>query len=108
MVVAGYSSHVSSLPVGARPHLELQLDWGNEGVDKDLIEIAYHMLDWEEKLCSHMGLTEVDVHDIKAIHRDNPELQRHVSAIMRYGVLRSALSASDVMQERGIEEVEEL
>jgi hypothetical protein len=52
------------------------LDRDNEGVDKDLIEIAYHMLDWEEKLCAYLGLTAVDVHDIKVKHPSNPELQR--------------------------------
>ena len=65
-----------SLPASARPLLEQQLDCDNEGVDKDLIEIAHHMLDWEEKLCSHLGLTLVDVHDIREIHPRNPELQR--------------------------------
>jgi hypothetical protein len=34
------------------------------------------MLDWEEKLCAHLGLTAVDAHDIKAKHPNNPELQR--------------------------------
>lgn len=67
---------MSSLPASARPHLELQLDWGHEGVDRDLIEIAHHMLDWEEKLCPLLGLSAVDCHDIKAIHLSNPELQR--------------------------------
>ena len=65
-----------SLPASARPLLEQQLDWDHQGVDKDLIEIAHHMLGWEEKLCSHLGLTEVDVHDIEKIHSGNPELQR--------------------------------
>ncbi len=61
---ADFSSYVSSLPANARPHLELQLDWGHEGVDKDLIEIAYCMIKWEEELVVPLGLTEVDVHDI--------------------------------------------
>ena len=68
------SSLVAS--TNACPLLEQQLDWDNEGVDKDLIEIAYHMLNWEEKLCSHLGLTEVDRHDIKVIYPGKPELQR--------------------------------
>ena len=38
--------------------------------------ICPHMLDWEEKLCTHLGLTAVDIHDIKARHQNNPELQR--------------------------------
>ena len=66
---------MSSFPGSARPHLELQMDWGHEGVDRDLIEIAHHMFFWEEKLCSHLKLAAVDIHDIKAIHPNNPELQ---------------------------------
>ena len=62
---------MSSLVASANVHplLEQQLDWDHEGVDKDLI----HMLNWEEKLCSHLGLTEVDRHDI---YPGKPELQR--------------------------------
>ncbi len=54
-----FSSYVFSIPACARPHLELQLDWG-----QDLYEIAHHMIEWEEKLAAPLGLTEVDVHDI--------------------------------------------
>ncbi len=58
-----------SLPPGAHPHLELQLNRGHEGVESDLYEIAEHMLRWEEMLSAPLGLTEVDVHDItKGIH----------------------------------------
>ena len=71
-----FSAYVCSLSPAARPNLELLLDWGHDGVDRDLIEIAHHMLHWEEKLCSHLGLTAVDIHDIKAIHHNKPELQR--------------------------------
>ena len=70
--IGDFSAYVSSLPPHARPHLEVQLDW-----DQDIVEIAHHMLGWEEKLCSHLGLTEVDVHDIKAVHGSKPELQRY-------------------------------
>ena len=67
---------MSSLPACARPHLELQLDWGHDGVDKDLSEIADHMIKWEEELAAPLGLTEVDISDIKAVYRDSPPLQR--------------------------------
>jgi hypothetical protein len=50
------------------------LDWDN-GIDSDLIEIAHHMLDWEVRLRVHLELTAVDVHNIKAKHPNNPELQ---------------------------------
>ena len=56
---------MSRLPASARPHLWQQLDWDNSGVDKDLFEIAHHILDWDVTLCPHLGLTEVDVSDIK-------------------------------------------
>ena len=64
------SAYASSLPASALPHLDQQLNW------TDLTEIAHHMLDWEEKLCTHLGLTAVDIHDIKAKHQNNPKLQR--------------------------------
>ena len=57
--------YVSSLPACARPHLELQLDQGHKGIDKDLSGISDHMLHWEEKLSTHLGLTPTDIHDIK-------------------------------------------
>ena len=74
--ITDLSSYVSSLPASARPHLELQLDWGHEGVDKDLSEIADHMLHWDGKLSTFLKLTATNVHDIKIIHRDRPSLQR--------------------------------
>ena len=61
---------------GGYPHPQEQLDW-----DGDLNKIAHHMLDWKEKLCSPLGLTEVDVHDIKEIHPNKPELQRYAPTI---------------------------
>ena len=64
-----------SLPASARPLLEQLLDWDNE-TERDLIDIAHHMLDWEEKLCPHLGLTVVDVHDIKEMYSGKPKLQR--------------------------------
>ena len=76
ILIVGTPCYVATLPASARPHLELQLDWGHGGVETDLCEIAHVMLDWEERLCTHLGLTEVDVHDIKAMHFGNPPLQR--------------------------------
>jgi hypothetical protein len=55
--------------------LELELDRGHGGVEKDLYKIADHMLKWEETLSAPLGLTVVDISDItKAI--DGPVLQR--------------------------------
>ena len=59
-----FQDYVLSLPACARPHLELMLDWGHGGVEKDLNMISAHMLNWEEKLAVHLGLTDVDTHDI--------------------------------------------
>ena len=67
---------MSSLPASARDHLNKELDWDRGGVDKDLIKIAHHMLDWEEQLSSHLGLTQVDIRDIKERNPQKPELQR--------------------------------
>ena len=69
----GFGSTASSAsPISS---LEQVLDWDNKS-DTDLIKIAHFMLEWEEKLCPHLNLTEVDIHDIKDIHKDKPELQR--------------------------------
>jgi len=73
-----FEGYRSSLPPAARPHLEYELDWGHEGVEKDLYSIADVMLKWEEKLAVALTLTDVDISDIKAIHRDEPVLQRLV------------------------------
>ena len=71
-----FPSYVSSLPPCARPHLERELDWGHEGVDKDLSEIAECMLHWEEKLSAPLQLTPVDIDDTKEIYPNKPVLQR--------------------------------
>ena len=66
---------MSSLPANTHAYLDFQLDWDN-GEDRDLIEIAHHMLDWEVKMCKHLGLTIVDIHDIKKNHPMEAELRR--------------------------------
>ena len=78
-----YLSYVATLPACARPHLELVLDWGHDRVEKDLSEIADHMLNWEEKLAAHLELTPVDIHDIKETST-NPVLQRLVNSATQY------------------------
>ena len=64
------------MPGATSSHLEQLLDWDSKGVDRDLIEISEHMLHWEGKLSVRLGLTEVDVHDIKEIYPFKPSLQR--------------------------------
>ena len=68
-IFADFSAYAFSLPPPARPHLELQLD-------SDIHQIADHMLELEEKLSAHLGLTAVDISDIKERNPSNPELQR--------------------------------
>ena len=75
-VASDISAYVSSLPPPARPHLELQLDSGHDGVEMDLHQIAEHMLEWEEKLSAHLGLTPVDISDTKDMYLLKPQLQR--------------------------------
>ena len=67
---------MSSLPAGVQRYLDEVLDWDQKGVDKDLMKIAHHMLGWEEQLSALLGLTQVDIHDIKKIHSKQPKLQR--------------------------------
>ena len=70
-----FSYYVSSLPTYVRPHLELQLDFGNKGVEKDLYEIARHMFNWEE-ISALLGLTATDISDMKDMYPNKPELRR--------------------------------
>ena len=65
------SGFLSSLHASALLYLDVQLEW------EDLCEISRHMLNWEVKLCSHLGLTEVDIHDITKGIKDL-ELQRYM------------------------------
>ena len=76
MLSAGttYQDFVSSLPVQARDLLDCQLDFDNR-VGKDLSEIAHHMLDWEERLATHLELTITDINDINK-SQNSPPLQR--------------------------------
>ena len=65
------------LPPAARPYLDKELDWDNDGVERDLCEIADQMSDWETKLAVPLGLTLTDIHDIKSKHPNQPVLQRY-------------------------------
>ena len=76
IIIADFSAYVSSLPPPAHDYLKLQLDWGHGEVEKDLHQIADKMLKWEEKLSAHLGLTPVDISDIKERNPSKPELRR--------------------------------
>ena len=61
--------------------LDKQLDWCHGGVDKDLYAIADSMLKWEEKLSTHLGLTHIDITNIKEQYPRNPIQQRYLIVI---------------------------
>ena len=69
---------VSSLPASAQNMLDKELDFDNEGVEKDLCKIAEHMVDWEEKFSIPLSLTATDISDINK--KSNPVLQRYNEA----------------------------
>ena len=71
-----FAGRILTLPASVRPHLDQQLDWDSKGVDNDLTEIAKYMLNWEEDLCTPLGLSFVDVNDIKVTYPSKPKTQR--------------------------------
>ena len=75
--IASLDFYVSSLPTKAVSlYLDKVLDWDQGGVEAHLDEIAYQMIEWEQKLAVKLEMTEVDIHDIKERHRENGRLQR--------------------------------
>lgn len=60
--------YVATLPPAALEFLDKELDWDHHGVDRHLTEIAEQMIDWEEKLSALLGMTDVDIRDLKAEH----------------------------------------
>ena len=64
------------MPSDAHPYLDKQLDWDNGGVDKDLNEMAREMVEWEERLSTHLEMKHSEIQDIKATSKDSPVLQR--------------------------------
>ena len=70
-----YSEYVDFIPPQCRFKLDKALDFEHKGVEKDLGEIANHLMDWESR-ASHLGLTKVDISEIKNSYRNKPALQR--------------------------------
>ena len=70
-------SYVSTLPSAALPFLDKVLDWDHDGVDRHLSKIAEYMIDWEAKLSFLLGMTDIEIHDLKEIH-SKPVLLRCV------------------------------
>ncbi len=59
-----YQVHLSSIPASNRYKLSKKLDFENGNLDVHLEKIADSMINWEEKLATPLGLSEVDVHTI--------------------------------------------
>jgi L-lactate utilization protein LutB len=70
---SGVSAYLSTLPGSALRYLDKPVDRNT-----DLIVLAKPMVNWEQKLQTYLGLTDVDVHDIKSSLSNQPELQRSV------------------------------
>ena len=71
-----FNRYLFDLPIYVLSYLNKTLDWDNK-FDRDLIEIAKHLVRWEECLASPFRLTPADIHDIKATNQQSPELQRY-------------------------------
>ena len=68
--------YLASYNLTSSLHLVKIIDWNNGGVEKDLIEIAKHLTEWEEKLVSPLGITHTEKNDINGKYPNKPELQR--------------------------------
>ncbi len=63
---AEFQEYLSRLPVAAHPFLKKEIDWDNNGVDKDLNMIADSMgADWEVTLSVPLELTRTNIDDLK-------------------------------------------
>lgn len=80
-----YEEYVSTLNEGSRSNLKKEIDWDNK-VDRDLIEIADSMMaDWEVTLSASLGLSRVQIEDVKARYKnDDPRLERYNYNILKY------------------------
>jgi hypothetical protein len=77
---SGISAYLSTLPGSALRYLDEPVDRNT-----DLIVLAEPMVNWEQKLQTHLGLTDVEVHDIKDSLPSKPLLQRSVDRLVLRG-----------------------
>lgn len=70
-------NYVDRIPAAARELLDKELDDMNDGVDKDLGQIAKLILGWEGQLATLLCLTEMEISDI--VQKDSQILERLVS-----------------------------
>ena len=69
--ILAFESCVSSLSPLARTFLEKSLEWEK----KDLDEVIGHAFDWEGSISTLLGLTNVEIREIKAKHPEDYQLQ---------------------------------
>ena len=62
----------------ARNQLDMVIDSENNGVSKHLGRIANAMYEWEGRIADELGLSVVDVAEIKLKHPSNLKLQTYV------------------------------
>ena len=74
-----YKHHVETISEQNRYKLKEKLDFENE-TEVHLANIADSMINWETKLAPSLGLTEVDVCDIRSDHQNQAVLQRQVKS----------------------------
>jgi len=67
--------YIACIPDDNKGMLDKQLDFDRGGVDLHLGEIAHNMVDWET-LAPRLGLTDVEISDIK--QNNNTNLTRHL------------------------------
>ena len=77
-----YEEYAARVPAGK---LDLVLDEEHGGVDIHLGEIADATDEWDTVLAPHMGLTEIELRDIRSNHRDNRAFQRYILSCMDLG-----------------------
>ena len=70
---------LARVPEPLRCKLDQRLDEGHEGVSRHLGYIAQNIPEWEGRVADQLGLTEVNIRDIKfGPARDQQEMQRSV------------------------------
>ena len=73
---------IISIPESSRWKVDREIDFENKGVqggtvDKHLGRIAAQMINWEGTIGDNLGLTRVDIANVKEKYPQNPELQRY-------------------------------
>ena len=79
---------LARVPKPLRCKLDQRLDEGHEGVSRHLGYIAQNIPEWEGRVADQLGLTEVNIRDIKfGPARDQQEMQRSVRYVRTYTLM---------------------